>query len=644
MWTSRFGGGLACSVLSLALFSCGGSKPEAVVPTAPAGTGQSGPILEAPLTPVAAPPELFAVARIQNAARATDTGVAWSGLPLDWRKLVAKEVPGLDGVVLYDAPVDFAAMLDPSSGEEPNVYWAVSFGARSVSALVEFLRSQGGAATADGGGGYHVKVDPKVTCVVSRALGTAAARGVCSDDPAGVDALAPYMTRGLPTETLAGGDLHVHVVAEPFRRRYGSQLALVRTVGVPFALRELQVDHPKLDRSLRDVLYGLADEVIALAYDLDRVDMDMGFSPGDMAEMSFTLGFLGKRSWTAQGIADAAAKPDVAPDTFWKLPADATSASYNTYADSARARVVAGALRELADGFLDYEGVPEKRRIPLVDALERALGVGATAVQATYSSPEGKTKESTDSRLVKDTIGDHVLVFDGGGAEFSTLISELVKTMSDATVRSHLGKSKAFKDVPLPTARERAPKFGKGLPKGSRAWEVDIDVPEHDALDGALADVVQGPVAKKSAKKKTERLPIFIVASPVDRKTFFGVGTDEAFVESKLAEAIAGTGSTLATRDGLAPLRTDRVLTGGFSSLSAVAGRVLAAVLSSHGKDAGSEQVLATLPHRGTTPMLFRGVAGSTGPKLTFGMQLPRAVVEDIVALGASQAASALAK
>jgi hypothetical protein len=285
--------------------SCGGTKQEPAPPKPIA----EAPVVAAlpPLVKVAAPPELFAVARLPNVAKSADTGVAWSGLPLNWRSLLNTAVPGLERAAVLDAPVDFAAMLDPASVEEPKVEWAFAFGAPSTEAAVAFLRAQGASVTSEAGGAYRAKVGSGLACAVVRALGAAPARVVCSDIAMNADALAPYMSCGMPTEAFGNNELHAHVTTEPFRRRYGSQVTLIRTVGVPFLLRELSLDHPKFDRALRDVLYGLADEVIALAYDLDRLDIDATLAAGGNAvDLTTTLSMSGQRSWLAQAAVHGA--------------------------------------------------------------------------------------------------------------------------------------------------------------------------------------------------------------------------------------------------------------------------------------------------------------------------------------------------
>jgi hypothetical protein len=639
----RFAVGACAVFLSV---GCGGAKPAPVAPVALATPGLELGASLGPLTPVAAPPELFAVARVSNPAKVADTSIAWSALPVNWRSMLSKEAPGVDSAALFDAPVDFAAMLDPSSGEEPRVLWAASYGAPSVDAATGFLRKQGATVTPLAGGAYLVKVDSHIVCVAARALGAAPARIICSDQSDSAQALMPYMTRGLPTESFGTDEIHAHVTAEPFRRRYGSQLALVRTVGVPFALRELEVDHPKFDRALRDVLYGLADEITALAYDVDRVDLDVGLAPSnDAVFVKTSFGLVGKRSWWAQMAANAADHQAVAPEVFFKLPGDATSGSYSTYSDPDRVRGVAAALRELLDGWLDYQGLSQGRRTPLVDAFEQALTTGAKSAYVTLPVPPSAGPAAQGEReQLRLALGAHVMVVDQGGDRFVRLVSELTKALGDAKFREHLSKSKLLSGVKLPAARERAPKAVKGLPAGSKVFEVDVPASAFSESDG-LAQLLGEPAlagAKKDAKPKAtkvkgEPLTVLIVAVPDGALTWFAFGTDEKLLETRLAAARAGTGETLAKRDGLAALHTDPVVSGGFSSLGAVLSQL--GRKFSDAKGSADSGAIARLPHQGQTPMLWRATVDAHGPKLSAAMQIPKTVVEDIVAFAASQAA-----
>jgi hypothetical protein len=476
-------------------------------------------------------------------------------------------------------------------------------------------------------GGFRMK-NRSLSCLDVPSLG-APARVVCSDRNEGVDALAPYMARGLPTASFGSSEVHLQLVAEPLRRRYGAQLALVRTVGVPFALRELSLDHPKFDRALRDSLYGFADELIALAYDLDRLDVDVTLADGNALDVGSSLSLLGQRSFLGQELVRAAGQGGPPIDAFWKLPANVQAASYSSFSDPEHFKPVAASLRDLADGWLDYEGLPDARRAPLVSALEQALTNGGKSAYATFPADASPSTAADHTEHLKESLraslGNGVLVVDRGGDAIAKLVSEAGKSLADRSFREHLVKAKLLESPQIPTLRERASKGAKGLPAGSKTFELTIP---------AAAFESGGKGSAGSAKKSP--LSFVLLAVPDGTSTWFGFGTDEKSVVSRIVEARSGSGELLDHRDGLASLRSETALSAGFSSVAAI----VSGARGHLGDDGlGDPKNLDRLPHRGETPILWRAGAEPRGPRATVSARLPRAVLEDLVALTASQAA-----
>jgi len=621
---------------------CGGAKPEPVAPPPPAASEATAAPAEkaAPLSPVSAPPELFAVGRVGNPAKLFDTAIAWSGLPVNWRALLEKAAPGLPQIGALEAPIDAAAMLDPTSGETPRVLWAFAFGVASTDAAAQSFRQQGFRVSAERGGVFSID-NGSLRCLDVPALGAAAARVVCSDRAEGVDALATYLARGLPTESFGASEVHIHVSAEPFRRRYGAQLALVRTVGVPFALRELSLDHPRFDRALRDALYGAADDLIALAYDLDRLDLDLTLTPErDAVDLGTTLVLSGQRSFWGQEMARAAGQGGPPMDAFWKLPGKSTAATYGAYADPDHVRGIALALRDLLDGWLDYQGLPESRRAPLVSAFEESLTTGAKSAHASFPAelPAGSDPRSR-RESVRASIGTQLLVVDRGGDKLARLVSEVGKALSDRSFRDHLVKNKLLSADAIPVLRERAPKGAKGLTPGTKAFELTIPAALADMSEPASAAAGKTPVAGKKPKAAMpgESLSFVLLVVPDGELTWFGFGGDEKAISARLAEARAGSGEALATREGLAPLRAETALSAGFTSLASL----ISGAQAPFGADLpiGDAKAMDQLPYRGQTPVLWHARTDAQGPRATLSARVPRAVVQDIVALTASQVA-----
>lgn len=633
------------------IVGCGGAKPASTPLAKSKETARVARV--APLTSVSAPPGLFAVARVKNPGGLADIAAAWSGLPIDWRHVLAREAPKFERIFVSGAPLDFAAMLDPASRLEPHVLYAFSFGVSSADAVASFFRDQGGPVADLGGGTYRARVGDDLVCLAGPALGAAQARVVCSDEAESVDALAPYMSRGLATETLGTSEIHAFVTVEPFRRRYGSQVALVKTMGVPFALRELSLDDEKFDRALRDVLYGLADEVTALTHDLDRVELDVSLAPsGNDAIVAFSVSFAGQESFSSKAVARAAARAEPPANIFWKLPADATAAGFMGRSDPDTMRPIAASLRALADGWLEHQKLAESRRAPLLDALERVLVASPHAAYATVPAglaPAPPIRHvSAFANFVRRAATGEIVVVDEGGDRVVALSSALVKALSDKTFREQLVKNHVFEAGELPVLRER-PLGGKGAPKGAMVFELELPPPATSSSAGTKPTLRNADPASRARGKKqrsaealspprgknpevaAEPFCAVLVVVPDGPLYWFAVGTDERALLARIAAAQTGSGSTMSSRRELAALRTDPVLSGGFSSLEAILGPVLEHL-------GRGPNPLLQLPHRGQVPLLWRGVADAQGPRFRFEGHVPRALIEDVVALAASTA------
>lgn len=611
--------------------ACGGAKhaEPKPAPKEPMLVATSAP---APLTPVPAPKELFAVARATNPGKLLDTGVAWSSLPVDWRSMLAKEAPGFERALVAGAPFDFCAMLDPASTMEPRVFWAFSFGVSSVDAAAGFFREQGGRVADAGGGILRASLGSDLACVAAPARGMAAARVVCSADAEGADALAPYMTRGLAEESLGPSEVHVHVLSEPFRRRYGNQLNLVKTMGVPFALRELSLGHPKFDRALSDALYSLADELILIAKDAERLDVDLSLSPsGDAALATGSLKFLAQESALAKAVARSASHAAPAPDAFWKLPGDSLAASFGTQADTEALRPVATSIGAVLDGWLEFHKLPDRRRVALVEAFSGAFTQLGRAVYA--SLPPGspvvaKNAPSEVRGALRSLLGGHVAAIESGGERILALANEVVKSFGEKAFRDDLVKTGVFAADELPVLRHKTARI-KGLAQPAHVFELEVPLQALSREKNAAGARKKGLPPKASSMLVAESVRAYLVIAPDGPLHWVALSGDQRDLVDRLAGAHAGSGPNLGTRTGLERLRTQPSVGAGFTTLAvALAGLAERTV-------PGGLAALQRAPHKGMTPLLWRATSDPAGPRMTFEGTLPRAVVEDIVALAA---------
>ena len=467
----------ALASVMLAL-SCGGGQnnpktAEDGAGGAGPGTGQDGPAPD--LSPVAAPKELFAVGRWKNPGASVDTLGAWAKLPLDWRKLLSERQPGIDQVVHFDAPVDLAVSLDPAgSGDFPQPFAVVSVGLRSLQGTLDFARKHGEPVRQIRAGVYRVGRGGSPACSVAAAVGPAPARLVCGDRVDDVDALLPYVTRGLPNESLGSADIHLELRAEPIRRKYSRELRQMKTLATPFVLRELSLDDPRFDRALADAVHALADEVIALTEDADRVVIDVSLAPNsDKADLVGTIQFRGNKSWTVGTFLDAGARSAAAPKMFWKLPRDSEIASFGVTASPKRYEDIRRTLAELTDGFLTHEKIPRRVRDQLSELVEKAWVTNAASVYAKGELAGGampKSEGARDRERVRRALGWHIVGIADSPKKLMGDLDKFVKAYNDPQLKRTFTTRFKVKNNEIPTLRRRAT---RGLP-GAITYEFTL--------------------------------------------------------------------------------------------------------------------------------------------------------------------------
>ena len=236
-----------------------------------------------------APPSLVGVGRLGNPASAVDTVASWAKYPIDVRALIKKTEREMAQLLVFDAPVEVAVSLDDKGlGNFPQPFAVVSVGVSSVEGIVNFAKRQGQSARVLRPGTYVIaKGGGGPVCAVAPSVGKSPARLVCGDRQEDIDALLPYATRGLPSEALGKSELYIEIQAEPLRRRYAKELRQLRTMAMPFVMSELSMDSPRFDRALADAAHGLADEVLAVAEDVDKIRIEGGI---DRAEIGRAAG------------------------------------------------------------------------------------------------------------------------------------------------------------------------------------------------------------------------------------------------------------------------------------------------------------------------------------------------------------------
>lgn len=615
---------------------CGGSTTQ-TQPAAPEGGGGAGNLAGVPagtpdLSPVAAPAELVVVGRLNNPAKIVDTIAGWSKLPVDWRQLLAREEPGLERVVYLDAPVEFAVALDPNgSGQFPQPLAVVSVGLTSLQGAVDFARQKGEPVRQVRAGIYRVGSGGD-SCALAASAGKAPARLVCGERPEDVDGLLPYMTRGLPNQQLGSADFHVELRAEPIRQRHGRELRQLKLLA-PFAVRDFSLDNARFDRALKDAAHGVAEELIALAEDLDTMVIDASIR-GDAIESNWTLRFRSSGSWSAQTLAAAGQRSGAPSENFWKLPGDADSASFAVGMDPKRYEAIRRTLAELLDGWLEHERVPRKVRDDLVDLVEEAFKTEGASAYASGSLPfvaGGKSDADMARQAARATVGWHVMAIQDKPETYKKYLGNVVRSYNDPQFRKLLETRLHVKPKELPKLATRG---ARGLPAGSTVYELSIP-PE--LFDGGPppAGVRKPPPGKPIA--------FVLVVVPQGQTTWLGLSADEKVLTEKLNLALKGAAEkSLASRPGLASLKTTSAVSGGFFSIASFLGGMQTWFARGDGGD--PEQIFAAMPHRGRTAITHLAVVKREGKGVTaqWKIQIPKGVIEDAAAAGPALAAGGM--
>lgn len=599
----------------------------------------------------------------------------------------------LASVVALDTPIDAVASLDPSPKRRA-AFGAVAFG------LASLERARGaveGAAVEVAPGMWRVgnKDNTSATCVIAAAAGSAPARLICAERDRDVMALGPYLARNVPIMSIPGPDLHGELRFSPFVSRFGDEMRQ-GLKGVPVLLEsQATIDEPKFDRAITAAAGAIQAELTALLGDLDKISFDLAVDPSTCLKATGELALKGRASWLAGTMTDRVDRAGPPPAIFWRAPKDSSAVFYARSSDPARFADVLQTLRDLAEGAMTKlnVGKPADRKA-VVDLIQMPFSKNANSVQATgfFSEPAPAASKPTASKpaasSLQQTIESTMNSFMGwslfGVDEGPEQLSKMLKRFVDAYT----------KQVALATAREKAEARAKD-PKGRALWELsekelearekklpprslltylldeadlevktlptmklvkapaalgkdaldieikiaDLPLPDDDlrALDGSGR-----PDPKK--KKETLTLTFHVLLMADGGTTWLAFGQNQADLVKRLLSVKTGAPDTdtLATRAGLEPLRTGKLMSGGFVTLSpitkmatAVTGAVL--TLAPGGMPPQVNEImrmLQALPHRGETPIFFTSeVTGGDAPRSSMSFSVPKAAMEDIGAL-----------
>jgi hypothetical protein len=623
-FTSR-ASALALAATSLgALSAC--SKPEpASSARAPAAESTEAPLEELPeLTAVPAPDNLVGLATLRTPARTLDTALGWTGLGVDFRTLLqAGPAAALLPVLDLDAPIDAVVTLDPQAKTRPHFYYAAAIGLTSRQAALDVLEGLQLPIELVEPGVHSVRPSPKTLCFVGPALGQAKARLVCGQDRESLDLLSPYLTRGNPSASTGDADLHIELRADAPWRQFGDKAQLLQ-LAVPMFLGEVSIGDPEFDGALRDGATARVDEVIATLGELSRVTLDARLRVDQSAperqelEASLGLELRGSSSWFARALIDAESHASVAPDTFWKLPGDATQAAYSASRNPelfARANDV---LSRLFESGLAHLGASRGVQQTWPSALRAALEMQGPMISARGAIPKEALAEKRDAREeLRADLGYTIIGIDDPDRRASALLTQTLELYQDGPLRKSLAQKYALEVSKLPKVQSK-----KGPVRLAESKSYEIALPAaffSEALEGSGVDPATLPP-----------IPLVIVTSREGSMSWFGVSSYGSVLEQKLgALAAASPSQTLGGRTGLERLRSDRANAAGFWTLAGLA--------ASPSFDKGELATFLAPLSDNQVPIVARVLGRASGPSSAMEVHVPAQLFRDIALAAATR-------
>lgn len=633
-------------ILSVLLPACGASTPPPA-PAAPPAPPPPPPTAMVPaeaspdLSPVAEPKNLVLVGRVKNvqaSMRAIETALR---LPMSLEQLVSKELgdPDLESVLKPDASIDVSILLDPAA-KEPDFNVAFSLPLKSFDQARAIAERDGKLTKVRPGvlrlGGVRGKAD--LVCNLAMSLGEAPARIVCSPRDRDLDALVPWMTRGLPQVAPPASDLHVEGKFAPIEEKFGPFLrdnaGRVRGMAAAALAREFGVKDP----AVADLAADLAQEGIATSAELDGFTFDAsldGKSPS--ASMKGSLKLRGTKSMLSRIFSMSSERAGAAPPLFLQLPKDATSGSFGfpvdqkiwTGARASLAKAMGGLARSVltdADAGA-IEGVFAK--LPLIDSkvVVSASGDGSPAKPHRMTKKTPAEVVAATRELVQSSVGWHVVGYEGKADELVAFLRETAATYNRKSIQDRLKKEMHGEASMLPAIR-----FG-GFGGGGSALTIDVPLDSKrswysvSAPDGTFADHPAGKPATGTAQ-----ITLAVVAD--GPRTWVLIGGDAAVLRKRLAEVKAAKGDqTLATRDGLDLLKSAKVSSASFATLEPAV-RAVERTMRGVGKAEELRKVIDSLPNKGRTPLVALGTStGGASPSMTVELQVQKGTFDDLAAM-----------
>ncbi len=638
--------------------ACGGAPP------APPATAKEEvkPVTQSVpevVKPQNEPDGVIATLRWKNPAETVMSLASAGGVPADMAtegvrsllRMIGKDaVHGSEGaafadLVAADAPLDMLLLAGDSDGtSEPKPGVIVSIGLSSFERAKALIQKSGKTKVSESGGVIRLGDDD--ACVLTEAKGKAPGRVICTDESthARLGEFTGYLARDLPLQPSKDSDIRGEIRLGAIDKRFG----LRKTIATfPLAMLAAGVDNKILSNALMDAADALRAEALALLGDVAVVGFDLKSDPAAGLSMSVNADSRSTTSWTLTSVAMTEAHAGPAPGVFWRLPKDATSASYSNVMPAERFDGMRKALIQLVDGGLDYKKVPAADRKAVSHLLEKATAAATISVLA-QGGPDTLPKGA--SPFLSALSGWSISGSDQPAAVSIATLKEFVAVYNRASLQSAAKKALEKNAVYVPTIKLLP--TPKELGKDGLAIEVVLNLPETltstktapppPAATRKTTKTVGGPVGViKEGPPKTTKTSIYLFVTGDGTATWTAFGADKKSLFAHLAIVKSGTpDQTLATRTDLESLKTTKWISGGFGTFLPL----INMVTNTAGASAYSgiiQNLVRTLPHKGEAPM-FHHMKFENG-RLEYVFSIPKAPLEDVgtIVTGAASLAQA---
>jgi hypothetical protein len=651
-------------VLLVSIPACAGAPPPPPEPPptpAPPPPATVAAPAEPDLSPVSEPKNLVGVGRWRSVATTISAVEKLAKLPVSLQSLVEKEVGDrevLDALKL-DSSIEIAAALDPAS-REPDFQFAFSLPLKSAEAARSIAEREGKVTQVRPGvwrlGRTRGSTD--VTCAIAISLGDAPARLVCGQRDRDLEALLPYMTRGLPTATLGTSDMHLEVrfaplqeKARPFIEQGGSRLPAMAAL---FVSRETGITDP----TVLDLVGSVAEETVRFGEDLDSLVLDAALdSSTTTASSKGTLKLHGSKSWMSKVLTGRADKQGPAPDIFWQVPKDSDTASFGRGADPKLFEALPRAVSALF-GAVVKDKLPDADRKAIQDWIAKMPTIDAVAVSARghVEPPADKAGAAKGKRTPAEAIkssreqltkllGWTLVGYDTKADVFGDWLKEMVRVYNRPTLQAFLKKNLGSESAKLPVLRTASI---PGMPAGSLVIEAGINLTSKDVWDLAR-DRNEEWTSHPAGAPAKGFIGVTIAVVPDGNRSWVAFGADPLTLRDKIKSTLAAApkDGTLAGRPGLEALKTGTVLSGGFMTLASVTHS-----FSDVAKRGGSRReakmfsaMEAAMPNKGQTPILIIGTAtGGATPTYSAEVRVQKGTIDDLASGFLAAVAQKMAK